>query len=52
MGESFKRCERELCIQKILGHKDIETTLNTYTTVFNKYKEEELEKLNNYITNF
>ena len=38
-------------LQKILGHKDIETTLNTYTTVFNKYKEEELEKLNNYIVN-
>lgn len=39
-------------LQKILGHKDIETTLNTYTTVFNKYKEDELEKLNNYIINF
>lgn len=38
-------------LQKILGHKDIETTLNTYTTVFNKYKEDELEKLNNYIIN-
>jgi len=38
-------------LQKILGHKDIETTLNTYTTVFNKYKEDELKKLNDYITN-
>ena len=31
-------------LQKLLGHKDIETTLNTYTSVFNKFKEDELLK--------
>lgn len=31
-------------LQKLLGHKDIETTLNTYTSVFNKFKEDELSK--------
>lgn len=37
-------------LQKILGHKNIETTLDTYTTVFNKYKQEELNKVNNFFT--
>lgn len=36
-------------LQKILGHKDIETTLNTYTSVFNKFKEDELLKVEQYI---
>lgn len=36
-------------LQKILGHKDIQTTLNTYTSVFNKYKNEELQKIENYL---
>ncbi|MBQ9298111.1 MAG: site-specific integrase [Clostridia bacterium] len=36
-------------LQRILGHKDIETTLNTYTSVFNKFKEEEIEKVNTYL---
>lgn len=36
-------------LQKLLGHKDIETTLNTYTSVFNKFKEDELEKVNFYL---
>lgn len=35
-------------LQKILGHKDIETTLNTYTSVFNKFKEDELRKAEEY----
>ena len=33
-------------LQKLLGHKDISITINTYTTVFNKFKE---DALNNYI---
>lgn len=37
-------------LQKILGHKDIETTLNTYTSVFNKFKEDELKKAEEYFT--
>ncbi|MEG0643583.1 MAG: site-specific integrase [Clostridia bacterium] len=36
-------------LSKLLGHKDIETTLNTYTTVFNKFKNEELQKANDYM---
>lgn len=35
-------------LQKILGHKDIETTLNTYTSVSNKFKEDELKKAEEY----
>lgn len=38
-------------LQKLLGHKDIQTTLNTYTSVFNNFKEEELAKLDNYLNN-
>lgn len=37
-------------LQRLLGHKDIETTLNTYTSVFNKFKEDEISKLNNYLS--
>ncbi len=39
---------RAVALQRLMGHKDVSVTLNTYTTVFNKYKESELEKLNNY----
>ena len=35
-------------LQKILGHKDIQVTLNTYTSVFDKYKEKEIEKIETY----
>ncbi|MBO5398519.1 MAG: hypothetical protein J6A36_06325 [Clostridia bacterium] len=34
-----------------MGHTDINVTLNTYTTIFNKYKEEELQKVNEYYLN-
>ena len=37
-------------LQRLLGHKDIETTLNTYTSVFNSFKTEEIEKVNTYLT--
>ena len=36
-------------LQKILGHKNIQITLDTYTSIFNKYKEKEIEKLENYL---
>ena len=36
-------------LQKILGHKDIQVTLNTYTSIFNKYKEKEIEKIEKYL---
>ena len=31
-----------IVLSKLLGHKDVDVTLNTYTTVFNKYKQEEV----------
>ena len=37
-------------LQKILGHKDIQVTLNTYTNVFDKYKEKEIEKIETYFS--
>lgn len=36
-------------LSKLLGHTDIETTLNTYTSVFNKFKEDELNKIEIYL---
>ncbi len=38
-------------VQRLMGHKDIAVTLNTYTSVLNRFKEEEIEKLNNYYQN-
>ena len=35
-------------LQKLMGHTDVAITLNTYTSVFDKYKETELEKVNQY----
>lgn len=31
-------------LQKLLGHKNITTTINTYTTIFDKYRNDEVEK--------
>ena len=39
---------RAVALQRLMGHTDVSVTLNTYTSVFNKYKESELEKLNEY----
>ena len=39
---------RPVALQRLMGHTDVAITLNTYTTIFNKYKEQELEKVNNY----
>lgn len=39
---------RAVALQRLMGHSDVAITLNTYTSVFNKYKESELEKVNNY----
>lgn len=38
-------------VQRLMGHKDISVTLNTYTSVFDKYKERELDKVNQYYMN-
>ena len=35
-------------VQKLMGHKDISVTLNTYTSVFDKFKEHEIDKVNRY----
>lgn len=42
---------RAVALQRLMGHTDISVTLNTYTSVFNKYKEAELEKVNDYYMN-
>ena len=31
-------------VQRLMGHKDISVTLNTYTSVFDKFKEKEIDK--------
>lgn len=36
-------------LQKLLGHKDIQTTINTYTTIFDKFKRQQLDKYIDYI---
>lgn len=35
-------------VQKLMGHKDIGVTLNVYTSVFDKFKENEIDKVNQY----
>ena len=38
-------------LQRLLGHTDISITLNTYTSVFNQFKDNELEKVMNLYNN-
>lgn len=38
-----------VALSKILGHKNIEITLNTYTSVFDKFQKSELEKVEEYL---
>lgn len=35
-------------VQRLMGHKDISVTLNTYTSIFDKFKEREINKVNQY----
>ena len=35
-------------VQRLMGHTDVFITLNTYTTVYDKYKAKEMEKVNKY----
>ena len=37
-----------IVVQKLMGHKDIRVTLNTYTSVLNQFKIEELNKVAQY----
>ena len=39
---------KPVVLQRLMGHKDISVTLNTYTSVLNKFKEEELQKVADY----
>lgn len=38
-------------VQRLMGHTDITVTLNTYTSVFDKFKVSELDKVNEYYLN-
>lgn len=42
---------KPVVLQRLLGHKDVAITLNIYTTVNNRFKELEIEKVNNYYMN-
>ena len=42
---------RAVALQRLMGHSDVSVTLNVYTSVFQRYKEAELEKVNNYYIN-
>ncbi len=42
---------RAVALQRLMGHQDVSVTLNTYTSVFNKYKETEIQKVNDYYLN-
>ena len=35
-------------VQRLMGHRDITVTLNTYTSVFDKFKQNEIDKVNKY----
>ena len=35
-------------VQRLMGHTDIQVTLNTYTSVFDEFKAKEIEKVNKY----
>lgn len=35
-------------VQRLMGHSDISITLNTYTSVFDKFKAKEVDKVNQY----
>ena len=35
-------------VQRMMGHTDVSVTLNTYTSVFDQFKNKEIEKVNQY----
>lgn len=37
-------------LSKLLGHKDIQTTLDSYTSVFNRFKVDEVQKYLDYLS--
>ena len=40
---------RAVALQRLMGHTDVSITLNTYTSVFDKFRDDELDKYINYI---
>lgn len=38
-------------VQRLMGHNDITVTLNAYTSVYDKFKEKEIDKVNKYYLN-
>ena len=40
-----------IVVKKLMRHKDIRVTLNTYTSVYDSFKEREIEKVNRYFMN-
>ena len=38
-------------VQKLMGHNDVSVTLNTYTSVFDQFKNKEIDKVNQYYLN-
>ena len=36
-------------LQRLMGHTDVKITLNTYTSVFNEFKQDELNKVVKYL---
>ena len=37
-----------VALQRLMGHADVGITLNTYTSILSKFKNEEFGKVNNY----
>ena len=46
----FKSGMRAEVLQKLLGHQNISTTINTYTTIFDQFKNEQVEESTKSIT--
>ena len=38
-------------LQKLLGHSNVSTTIDTYTSLFNKYKQEQVDQYTKYMQN-
>lgn len=38
-------------VQRLMGHNSVQVTLDTYTSVYDKFKESELDKVNQYYFN-
>ncbi len=44
----IESCMAPVVVKNLMGHKDISITLNVYTTVLDKFKQAEIDKVNNY----